>query len=119
MLKTVFGDFVDLFGEGSVIPELQDPNTWEELSRCLRKGGRITVNVGGRCVETKDKRRDGDVVMGDTLKAMHQVFGDDLFVLSLGNGKDDCSIALTWARTIYVLVWYCFYGASYTIELVE
>ncbi|KAF2312933.1 hypothetical protein GH714_042476 [Hevea brasiliensis] len=89
------GILVDLFSKGSVIPELQDPNTWEELIRCLRKGGRIMVNVGGRCVEAEDKRRDGDVVMEDTLKAMHQVFGDDLFVLSLGNQKDDSSVALT------------------------
>ncbi|KAJ9140276.1 hypothetical protein P3X46_030943 [Hevea brasiliensis] len=89
------GILVDLFSKGSVIPELQDPNTWEELIRCLRKGGRIMVNVGGRCVEAEDKRRDGDMVMEDTLKAMHQVFGDDLFVLSLGNQKDDSSVALT------------------------
>lgn len=100
MLKSVVKDgfsgiIVDLFSEGSVIPELQDPNTWEELIRCLRKGGRIMVNVGGRCVEAEDKRRDGDVVMEDTLKAMHQVFGDDVFVLSLGNRKDDSSVALT------------------------
>lgn len=46
-------------------------------------------------MEAEDKRRDGDVVMEDTLKAMHQVFGDDVFVLSLGNRKDDSSVALT------------------------
>jgi hypothetical protein len=53
------------------------------------------VNVGGSCVEAEDKRRDGKVVMEDTLKAMHQVFGDRLFVLNLGNRKDDSSLALT------------------------
>ncbi|KDP31045.1 hypothetical protein JCGZ_11421 [Jatropha curcas] len=89
------GILVDLFSKGSVIPELQDPNTWEEFTRCLRKGGRIMVNVGGRCVEAEDKRRDGAVVMQDTLKAMHQVFGDNLFVLSLGSQNDDSTIALT------------------------
>lgn len=94
------GILVDLFCKGSLIPELQDPNTWEKLRKCLRKGGRIMVNVGGSCVEAEDKRRNGKVVMEETLKAMHQVFGNkthQLFVLSLGNRKDDSSIALTGA----------------------
>ncbi|XP_034925915.1 uncharacterized protein [Populus alba] len=89
------GILVDLFCKGSLIPELQDPNTWEKLRKSLRKGGRIMVNVGGSCVEAEDKRRDGKVLMEDTLKAMHQVFGDRLFVLNLGNRKDDSSLALT------------------------
>ncbi|EEF51940.1 S-adenosylmethionine-dependent methyltransferase, putative [Ricinus communis] len=94
-LKEKFsGIVVDLFSKGSVIPELQDPNTWVELSKCLNKDGRLMVNVGGRCVEAEDKRRDGDIVMEDTLKAMYNVF-DDLFVLSLGNRQDDSTVALT------------------------
>ncbi|KAG2316817.1 hypothetical protein Bca52824_019939 [Brassica carinata] len=80
--------------EGSVIKELQDPNVWRELRSRLRKRGRIMVNVGGRCVEAEDSERDGDLVMVETLKAMSQVFGDKLFVLTLGNG-DDSSVALT------------------------
>lgn len=89
------GIFVDLFSQGSLIPELQDPNTWEVLKKCLRKGGRVMVNVGGSCVEAEDKRRDGKVVMEESLKAMRRVFGENLFVLSLGNRKEDSSIALT------------------------
>ncbi|KAM5571948.1 hypothetical protein ABKV19_012164 [Rosa sericea] len=89
------GILVDLFAQGSLVPELQDPNTWEMLTRCLRKGGRVMVNVGGSCVEAEDSQKDGKVVMEDTLKAMHQVFGDKLFVLSLGNRQEDSSIALT------------------------
>ncbi|KAI4343716.1 hypothetical protein L6164_011032 [Bauhinia variegata] len=89
------GILVDLFYEGSLIPELQDPATWEMLTKCLRKGGRIMVNVGGSCVEAENKLRDGKLVMEDTLKAMHRVFGDKLFVLNLGNRKDDSSLALT------------------------
>ncbi|KAJ6676626.1 SAM-DEPENDENT METHYLTRANSFERASE SUPERFAMILY PROTEIN [Salix viminalis] len=89
------GILVDLFCKGSLIPELQDPNTWEKLRKSLRKDGRIMVNVGGSCVEAEDKRRDGKVVMEDTLKAMHRVFGDRLSVLNLGNRKDDSSLALT------------------------
>ena len=60
------------------------------------------VNVGGSCVEAKDSRRDGKVsrrdgkvVMEESLKAMHKVFGDQVFVLNLGNRKEDSSIALT------------------------
>ena len=55
------------------------------------------VNVGGSCVEAEDSCRDGKLVMEDTLKAMHRVFRDKLFVLSLGNRKDDSSLALTGA----------------------
>ncbi|KAJ7956192.1 S-adenosyl-L-methionine-dependent methyltransferase [Quillaja saponaria] len=89
------GILVDLFSKGSLIPELQDPTTWVKLSKCLRKGGRIMVNVGGSCVESENKRKDGKVVMEETLKAMQSVFGNKLFVLNLGNRKDDSSIALT------------------------
>lgn len=89
------GILVDLFCKGSLIPELQDPGTWEKLRKRLRKGGRIMVNVGGSCVEAEDSRRDGKVVMEESLKAMHKVFGDQVFVLNLGNRKEDSSIALT------------------------
>ena len=89
------GILVDLFSKGSLIPQLQDPNTWEMLRRCLRKGGKVMVNVGGSCVEAEDSRRDGKVVMEETLKAMSRVFGRKLFVLSLGNRKEDSSLAFT------------------------
>ncbi|CAO2834813.1 unnamed protein product [Amaranthus hypochondriacus] len=42
------GFFDDLFSEGSLIPELQDPLTWEKLKKKLRKGGRIMANVRRR-----------------------------------------------------------------------
>lgn len=89
------GILVDLFSKGSLIPELQDPATWEKLRTCLRKGGRIMVNVGGSCVEAENKLRDGKVVMEETLKAMRMVFGEKLFVLRLGNRGEDSSLALT------------------------
>ncbi|KAE9610091.1 putative S-adenosyl-L-methionine-dependent methyltransferase [Lupinus albus] len=89
------GIMVDLFSKGSLIPELQDPATWKKMKKCLRKGGRIMVNVGGSCVESENKYRDGKVVMEETLKAMKVVFGKKLFVLNLGNRKDDSTLALT------------------------
>lgn len=118
------GILVDLFSKGSLLSELEDPNTWEKLTQCLRKGGRIMVNVGGSCVEAEDSRRDGKVVMEATLKAMHKVFGKKLYVLSLGNRKDDSLIALTgelpdlddWKRALprslkfYVDMWVPYSG---------
>ncbi|PIA51742.1 hypothetical protein AQUCO_01100546v1 [Aquilegia coerulea] len=89
------GILVDMFCKGSLIPELQDRRTWEKLKSRLRKGGRIMVNVAGSCVESEDLERDGKLVMEETLKAMHCVFADQVFVLSLGNRKEDSSIALT------------------------
>ncbi|KAG4378691.1 hypothetical protein GLYMA_17G085800v4 [Glycine max] len=89
------GIVVDLFSKGSLIPELQDPATWRMLRGRLRKGGRIMVNVGGSCVEAENRLRDGKVVMEETLGAMKEVFGKKVFVLSLGNRKDDSSLALT------------------------
>lgn len=89
------GILVDLFSKGSLLPELEDPNTWEKLRKCLRKGGKIMVNVGGSCVEAEDSKRDGKIVTENTLKAMQKVFGEKLIVLHLGNRKDDSSIALT------------------------
>ncbi|KAF6137029.1 hypothetical protein GIB67_030793 [Kingdonia uniflora] len=89
------GILVDLFSNGSLIPELQDPETWVRLKERLREGGRIMVNVGGSCVKAEDPLRDGNVVMEDTLKAMNVVFGHQVFVQSLGNRKADSSIALT------------------------
>lgn len=89
------GILVDLFSKGSVVAELQDPNVWQRLKCLLRKGGRIMVNVGGSCVEAEGKWRDGKVVMEETLKAMHLVFGDEIHILNLGNRADDSSVALT------------------------
>ncbi|KNA17766.1 hypothetical protein SOVF_077060 [Spinacia oleracea] len=89
------GILVDLFSEGSLIPELQDPLTWKRLKNSLRKGGRIMVNVGGSCVEAEDSRRDGKLIMKESLKAMYEVFPNQLYVLNLGNKKDDSSLALT------------------------
>ncbi|XP_027122449.1 uncharacterized protein [Coffea arabica] len=89
------GILVDLFSKGCVIPELQAPQTWEKLKGCLREGGRIMVNVGGSCVEPDDIRKDGKVIMEETLEAMNKAFPGEVFVLNLGNRKDDSTVALT------------------------
>lgn len=89
------GILVDLYGKGCLIPELQDPQTWEKLKSSLRKGGRIMVNVGGSCVEPEDISKDGKLIMEETLEAMHKAFPNEVSVLNLGNRKDDSSVALT------------------------
>lgn len=53
------------------------------------------VNVGGRCVEPEDSRKDGKVIMEETLMAMNKVFEGEVFVLNLGNRKqEDSSVAI-------------------------
>ncbi|XP_024970531.1 uncharacterized protein LOC112509679 [Cynara cardunculus var. scolymus] len=89
------GLLVDLFSKGCVIPELQDPDTWMKMKKKLKEGGRIMVNVGGSCVEAEDSRRDGKVIMQETLKAMEKVFPGEVWVLNLGSNDDDSSIAVT------------------------
>ncbi|KAH6809433.1 S-adenosyl-L-methionine-dependent methyltransferases superfamily protein [Perilla frutescens var. frutescens] len=89
------GILIDLFSKGCVIPELQDAATWEKLRNNLKRGGRMMVNVGGSCVEPDDIRKDGSVIMEETLKAMQKVFAGEIFVLSLDDRKDDSSVAMT------------------------
>ncbi|XP_068637321.1 uncharacterized protein [Aristolochia californica] len=89
------GILVDLFSKGSLLPELQDSSTWEKLKRKLRRGGRIMVNCGGKCVEAEDPKRDGNLVKEQTLKEMAQVFPGEVLVLNLGHRKEDSCLALT------------------------
>lgn len=90
------GILVDLFSKGVVIPELQNPATWENLKRSLRRGGRMMVNVGGSCVEPEDIRKDGKIIMEETLKAMQmqKVFGREVYILCLENKRDESLIAM-------------------------
>ncbi|KAL2459541.1 S-adenosyl-L-methionine-dependent methyltransferase superfamily protein [Forsythia ovata] len=120
------GILIDLFSKGVVIPELQNPQTWYNLRKNLKRGGRIMVNVGGNCVEPEDIRKDGSVIMEETLKAMHKVFPNELFVLSLDSRKEDSSLALTgefpdvneWKKRLkkplkfYVDMWAPYKGSS-------
>lgn len=92
------GIFVDLFSKGSLIPELQQRDTWVRLKRRLRSGGRVMVNCGGSCVEAEDERRNGRLVMEATLRAMAEVFARELFVLNLGLKEEDSCVACTGPR---------------------
>ncbi|KAH7658843.1 S-adenosyl-L-methionine-dependent methyltransferase protein, partial [Dioscorea alata] len=89
------GILVDLFAKGSLIPELQQAETWKRLKSKLKKGGRIMVNCGGSCVEAEDPEREGNAVMVETLKAMREVFAEKVFVLKLRHWKEDSCVAFT------------------------
>ncbi|KAL9275167.1 hypothetical protein AKJ16_DCAP24586 [Drosera capensis] len=83
--------------------------TWEKVKGMLRDGGRVMVNVGGSCVEAEESGIDGKRLMEETLRAVSKAFGDEIYVLRLGNGKDDSSIAFTgnlpdpdaWKEALY------------------
>ncbi|KAG9449774.1 hypothetical protein H6P81_009739 [Aristolochia fimbriata] len=89
------GILVDLFSKGSLLPELQDSSTWEKLKGGLRKGGRIMVNCGGKCVEAEDPERDGNLVKEQTLMEMARVFPGELLVSNLSHRREDSCLALT------------------------
>ncbi|PUZ47008.1 hypothetical protein GQ55_7G128600 [Panicum hallii var. hallii] len=69
------GALVDLFANGSVLPELQEVDTWQRLSRMVALEGRMMVNCGGGCVEAEEEGRDGEAVKDATLRAMAMAFG--------------------------------------------
>ncbi|PKA63900.1 hypothetical protein AXF42_Ash004910 [Apostasia shenzhenica] len=100
------GILVDLFQKGSVVPELQDLETWGRLKRRLRRGGRVMVNCGGKCVEAEESRRDGEAVMKETVRAMSLGFGaDQVFVEMLGYGEGDGCVAMTGRWPLDPVAW--------------
>ncbi|OEL28016.1 hypothetical protein BAE44_0010964 [Dichanthelium oligosanthes] len=69
------GALVDLFANGSVLPELQEVDTWRRLGGMMAPGGRMMVNCGGGCVEAEEEGREGEAVKDATLRAMATAFG--------------------------------------------
>uniref|UniRef100_A0A0D9WMK2 PABS domain-containing protein n=1 Tax=Leersia perrieri TaxID=77586 RepID=A0A0D9WMK2_9ORYZ len=75
----VFGGvLVDLFANGSVLPELQEASTWRRIGAMVAAGGRIMVNCGGPCVEAEEEERDGEAVKEATLGALMAAFGCEM-----------------------------------------
>ncbi|KAL6899889.1 hypothetical protein ACP4OV_006547 [Aristida adscensionis] len=72
------GALVDLFANGSVLPELQEADTWRRLGGIVARGGRLMVNCGGACVEAEEAGRDGEAVKDATLRAMAAAFGEGM-----------------------------------------
>ncbi|RCV06360.1 hypothetical protein SETIT_1G156900v2 [Setaria italica] len=86
------GALVDLFANGSVLPELQEVDTWQRLSGMVAPEGRMMVNCGGGCVEAEEEGRDGEAVKDATLRAMATAFGKEMVsVLDV----DDSWVAMT------------------------
>ncbi|CAL5058997.1 unnamed protein product [Urochloa decumbens] len=69
------GALVDLFASGTVLPELQEVDTWRRLGGMVAPEGRLMVNCGGGCVEAEEEGRDGKVVKDATLRAIAMAFG--------------------------------------------
>ncbi|KAF8697048.1 hypothetical protein HU200_036701 [Digitaria exilis] len=72
------GALVDLFANGSVLPELQEADTWRRLAGMVAPEGRMMVNCGGGCVESEEEGRDGEAVKDATLRAMATAFGEGM-----------------------------------------
>ncbi|KAE8804340.1 putative polyamine aminopropyl transferase [Hordeum vulgare] len=86
------GVLVDLFANGSVLPELQKADTWRQIGGMVAPGGRVMVNCGGGCVEAEEEGRDGEAVKDATLRAMAAAFGEGMVaVLSV----DESWVAMT------------------------
>ncbi|CAM0910865.1 unnamed protein product [Alopecurus aequalis] len=71
------GVLVDLFANGSVLPELQEAATWRRIGEMVARGGTVLVNCGGGCVEAEEGR-DGEAVKDATLRAMAAAFGEGM-----------------------------------------
>uniref|UniRef100_A0ACD5ZVW2 Uncharacterized protein n=1 Tax=Avena sativa TaxID=4498 RepID=A0ACD5ZVW2_AVESA len=70
------GVLVDLFANGSVLPELQEAATWHRIGGMVAPGGTVMVNCGGGCVEAEEEGRDGEAVKDATMRAMATAFGE-------------------------------------------
>ncbi|KAK9119800.1 hypothetical protein Scep_017893 [Stephania cephalantha] len=86
------GAVVDLFERGSLVKGVGEVEVGGG-EEGVEGGGRVMVNVGGRCVEAESGVGGGVVGMEEALMAMSVGFGGEVSVLSLGD--DDCTVALT------------------------
>ncbi|KAL5208583.1 hypothetical protein ABZP36_033018 [Zizania latifolia] len=86
------GALVDLFANGSVLPELQEAETWRRIGAMVAPGGRVMVNCGGGCVEAEEEGRDGEAVKDATLRALTAAFGNGM--VSMMDVDESC-VAMT------------------------
>ena len=92
------GVLVDLFANGSVLPELQKADTWRQIGGMVAPGGRMMVNCGGGCVEAEEEGRDGEAVKDATLRAMAAAFGEGMVaVLSVDESWVAMTAPVAWA----------------------
>uniref|UniRef100_J3N794 PABS domain-containing protein n=1 Tax=Oryza brachyantha TaxID=4533 RepID=J3N794_ORYBR len=86
------GVLVDLFANGSVLPELQEADTWRRIGGMVAPGGRVMVNCGGPCVEAEEEGRDGEAVKDATLRALTAAFGCEMVSVM---DEDESWVAMT------------------------
>ncbi|KAM0919342.1 hypothetical protein ACQ4PT_008261 [Festuca glaucescens] len=86
------GVLVDLFANGSVLPELQEASTWRRIGGMVARGGTVMVNCGGGCVEAEEEGRDDEAVKDATLWAMAAAFGEGMVAVM---DVDESWVAMT------------------------
>uniref|UniRef100_A0A0A9FV94 Uncharacterized protein n=1 Tax=Arundo donax TaxID=35708 RepID=A0A0A9FV94_ARUDO len=70
------GIVVDLFGDGKIIPQLQEVETWLQIAKKLMPDGRIMVNCGGAdtAVSLAEDSSPSSWVQNPTIKALCSAF---------------------------------------------
>ncbi|KAG6625181.1 hypothetical protein CIPAW_16G078500 [Carya illinoinensis] len=98
------GIVIDLFSEGKVLPQLQEVNTWLELTDRLMPKGRLMVNCGGInevSVVTDGVPRpetssiDGPWVQNSTIQALLKAFPEQLSWKRMPRRDGENYLALT------------------------
>ena len=100
------GVLVDLFANGSVLPELQKAATWRQIAGMVTPGGRMMVNCGGGCVEAEEEGRDGEALKDATLQAMAAAFGEGMVaVLSVDESWVAMTGSVAWSSEEAAAAW--------------
>ncbi|XP_040999231.1 uncharacterized protein LOC121245021 [Juglans microcarpa x Juglans regia] len=98
------GIVIDLFTEGKVLPQLQEVNTWLELTDRLMPKGRLMVNCGGInevSVVTDGVPRpetssiDGPWAQNSTIQALLKAFPEQLSWKRMPKRDGENYLALT------------------------
>ncbi|GMH28780.1 hypothetical protein Nepgr_030623 [Nepenthes gracilis] len=99
------GIIVDLFSDGKVLPQLEEAETWLQLSEKLMVSGRIMVNCGGSSKGESDEvygtsqsetsSIDGSWAQNSTMKALYDAFGGQLNWKKMPDGRGPNYLAVT------------------------
>ncbi|XP_062209712.1 uncharacterized protein LOC133911475 [Phragmites australis] len=91
------GIVVDLFGDGKIIPQLQEVETWLQIAKKLMPDGRIIVNCGGAdaAVSLTEDSSPSSWVQNPTIKALCSAFPGQLNWKRLSEKESVNYVALT------------------------
>ncbi|XP_044497295.1 uncharacterized protein LOC123219406 isoform X3 [Mangifera indica] len=80
------GIIIDLFSEGKVLEQLQEPATWLKLKERLMPNGRFMINCGGIVGEASDTSPPKSVhdrwMQNSTIKALSEAFPGECIILT-------------------------------------